>query len=348
MSSIGDMFSGDAGTVSYTPATAQDLTSDIGKLLQAYQKTQPGILAFERQYRPQYGALNLADIGQYATGYAGLGGQLGLQGVGQVQQARMGELYGQGQLASGARGVMQTLSPEQAALIEQATQRAERAYAGSQYLTPEESRQATQAAREAASARGMLESQGAIASEILSRESYKQAKRAEADQARTNAYNMAQGFYQSPGMSLITQTPYGLQLGSSYLTAGQQSLGASTPQLFSPDTALNIGAAERGNVLSASTATAANKANIGSSLFSSIVGAGAQIGAAKILASDRNVKTDIKKVGKTNAGLPIYTFKYKGENTTQMGVMAQDVEKKNPKAVGLINGIKGVDYSKIK
>lgn len=347
MSSIGDMFSSSTGEVTYTPATAQDLTSDIGKLLQAYQKTQPGILKFEQKYRPQYAALNLSDIGQYATGYSGLGGQLGLQGVGQVQQARQQELYGQGQLASGARGVMQTLSPEQAALVNQATQRAETAYAGSQYLTPEEARQATQAAREASSARGMLGSQSSIASEILSRESYKQAKRAEADQARSNAYSMAQGFYQTPGMSLISQTPYGLQLGMGYLSSGQQSLGASTPQLFSSDTALNIGAAERGNVLSAQTATAANESAITGSTIGAIGSMAGSAMMAKAI-SDRNAKTDIKKVGKTNTGLPIYTFKYKGENKTQMGVMAQDVEKKNPKAVGLINGIKAVDYSKIK
>jgi hypothetical protein len=349
MSSIGDMFSGSTGEVNYTKASAQDLSSDIGNLLQAYQKTQPGVLSFERKYRPKYAALNLQDIGQYATGYAQLGGQLGLQGVSQVQQARMGELYGQGQLASGARGIMQTLSPEQAALVEQGTQRAESAYAGSQYLTPEETRQAQQAAREASSARGMLGSQGSIASEILSRESYKQSKRAEADQARANAYNLAQGFYQTPGMSLISQTPYGLQLGSSYLTSGQQSLGASTPQLFSSDTALNIGAAERGNVLSASTATAANKAAITGATISGISNIASSIlKNPDIDISDRNAKTDIKKVGKTNSGLPIYTFKYKGDNKTKMGVMAQDVEKKNPKAVGLINGIKGVDYSKIK
>jgi hypothetical protein len=229
-------------------------------------------------------------------------------------------------------------------MVNQATQRAESAYAGSQYLTPEESRQATQAAREASSARGMLGSQGSIASEILQRESYKQSKRAESDTARNSAYNMAQGFYSTPGMTLISQTPTGLTLGQSYLSQAQSSLGSSTPQLFNSDTFLNIGAAERGNVLSAKTATASNKA----ATSSATIGAIGNVVSAAVKKSDRNSKTNIKKVGKTKSGLPIYTFKYKGENQTQMGVMAQDVEKKNPKAVGLINGIKGVDYSKIK
>ena len=62
--------------------------------------------------------------------------------------------------------------------------------------------------------------------------------------------------------------------------------------------------------------------------------------------SDKRLKTDIKKVGKTNDGLPIYSFKYKGDNRTQLGLMAQDVEKKRPEAVGLSGGYKTVDYDK--
>jgi hypothetical protein len=72
------------------------------------------------------------------------------------------------------------------------------------------------------------------------------------------------------------------------------------------------------------------------------------IGGAAIIASDRRLKTDIKKVGKTESGLPIYTYKYKGDNKTQMGVMAQDVEKKNPEAVSEVGGYKAVNYKKIK
>lgn len=63
--------------------------------------------------------------------------------------------------------------------------------------------------------------------------------------------------------------------------------------------------------------------------------------------SDRRLKEDIKKVGETNDGLPIYTYKYKGDNATQMGVMAQEVQKKNPEAVTNIAGLLAVDYSKV-
>lgn len=62
--------------------------------------------------------------------------------------------------------------------------------------------------------------------------------------------------------------------------------------------------------------------------------------------SDERLKHDIKKIGKTNDGLPIYSFKYNGDDRTQIGLMAQDVEKKRPEAVGLAGGYKTVDYAK--
>jgi len=64
--------------------------------------------------------------------------------------------------------------------------------------------------------------------------------------------------------------------------------------------------------------------------------------------SDRRLKHDIKKIGETKDGLPIYKFKYKGDPTeqTHVGFMAQDVEKVHPEAVGMSHGYKTVDYDK--
>lgn len=62
--------------------------------------------------------------------------------------------------------------------------------------------------------------------------------------------------------------------------------------------------------------------------------------------SDRRLKHDVKQIGKTNDGLPIYAFKYNGSEQTQIGLMAQDVEKKKPEAVGVAAGFKTVDYDK--
>ena len=64
--------------------------------------------------------------------------------------------------------------------------------------------------------------------------------------------------------------------------------------------------------------------------------------------SDRRLKENIKKVGKANNGLPIYTYNYKNDPTeqTHIGFMADEVEKKHPDAVGLAGGYKTVDYEK--
>lgn len=60
--------------------------------------------------------------------------------------------------------------------------------------------------------------------------------------------------------------------------------------------------------------------------------------------SDKNVKENIKRVGKTNDGQHIYLYNYKGDPTPRIGLMAQEVERVHPEAVTEINGIKAVDY----
>jgi hypothetical protein len=67
---------------------------------------------------------------------------------------------------------------------------------------------------------------------------------------------------------------------------------------------------------------------------------------SSLIMSDRRVKEDIHKVGKTGDGQPIYTYRYKGSPMLQMGLMAQDVEQRDPDAIVEIGGVKHVDYGK--
>jgi muramidase (phage lysozyme) len=67
--------------------------------------------------------------------------------------------------------------------------------------------------------------------------------------------------------------------------------------------------------------------------------------------SDERLKHDTHRIGETDDGLPIYSYKYNGDNRTQIGLMAQDVEKRKPEAVGLAPAADGrmyktVDYDK--
>lgn len=65
--------------------------------------------------------------------------------------------------------------------------------------------------------------------------------------------------------------------------------------------------------------------------------------------SDQRLKTDIHDTGAKSAdGIPIKTFRMKGSPMMQMGVIAQDAEKKRPDAVATGPGNrKMVDYQKI-
>ena len=62
--------------------------------------------------------------------------------------------------------------------------------------------------------------------------------------------------------------------------------------------------------------------------------------------SDKRLKENVKTIGKTKDGQDIVRFNYKGSDQTHIGLIAQDVEKKHPEAVGLAGGFKTVNYDK--
>ena len=63
--------------------------------------------------------------------------------------------------------------------------------------------------------------------------------------------------------------------------------------------------------------------------------------------SDARLKEDMETIGETYDGQKIVKFRYKGEKgPKQIGLVAQDVEKHHPDAVGQHQGYKTVDYDK--
>lgn len=88
--------------------------------------------------------------------------------------------------------------------------------------------------------------------------------------------------------------------------------------------------------------------------FGSALGGG--LGLLQLMgASDRDLKTNIEKLGTDKAlDLPIYAYDYKadvrGKKTAgpkRVGYMAQDVEKKYPRAVSRIGGKRVIDFSQL-
>ena len=123
---------------------------------------------------------------------------------------------------------------------------------------------------------------------------------------------------------------------------------SATPQTgVSPtDIAGPINTAYRGDLNNYATQVGANNAAMGG-LFGlgGMVGGGLTGNSGLFGPSDRRIKKNIKKVGKLDNGLDVYSYQYKWGGPQQIGLMAQDVEKVNPKAVQEFNGIKAVNYS---
>jgi hypothetical protein len=81
-------------------------------------------------------------------------------------------------------------------------------------------------------------------------------------------------------------------------------------------------------------------------MFGGLMGMGGKIGAAALpfMFSDERLKENIEKVGKLD-GHSLYRYNYKGDDREQLGVMAQEVEKKRPDAVKKTSGgVRMVDY----
>lgn len=255
---------------------------DIGKFVQAYGQSLPQVLAFEKQFRPEFQALNLQDISGFLGGVGGQQGLFGLsrmasqeagQQLGAAREAELGQMAGQAPLT---RGVMEGLSPEQAAVVSGFASEAERARAAAQGVSPQERRAYEQQAREGFQAAGRLGGNLGIVSEAMGREDVLARKRAEAAAAGGRAYEAAQGFYTSPGLALLSQQPLSYQTGQGMLGLGMGGMKQGTPGLINPDMGLNLGAAERQNQLQAAMATQQARAAHSAAMWSAIGEIGGQ------------------------------------------------------------------------
>lgn len=120
---------------------------------------------------------------------------------------------------------------------------------------------------------------------------------------------------------------YQQQLPYQQLQQYEQFLGGLTP-----------GMSQTSPYFTNPTANALGTGLGGLALYNGIKGA---MKAAPAATSDRRLKEDIKRVGSTEGGLPVYTFRYKGQEQVHMGVMADEVKQKQPEAV--ITGADGYD-----
>lgn len=81
-------------------------------------------------------------------------------------------------------------------------------------------------------------------------------------------------------------------------------------------------------------------------LGSSLIGAAGKAGGfgGLFALSDRRAKAGIRQVGSLRNGLPLYVYRYRGEEEEQLGLMADEVETLYPEAVREFGGFKHVNY----
>jgi hypothetical protein len=94
------------------------------------------------------------------------------------------------------------------------------------------------------------------------------------------AYQAAGGFYTQPGLQLLGSQPLSYQVGNQMMGLGLDAIGAGKPQLFDVGSALNLGAAQRQNIVGANAANA----QAGATYSSGLMSAGGAIGGAAIVA----------------------------------------------------------------
>lgn len=119
--------------------------------------------------------------------------------------------------------------------------------------------------------------------------------------------------------------------------AQQAAQGAQVLASLSPQSGVSSTGSSTGTGTNTTTATPSPF-----SIASNIAGMAISAGAF----SDARIKENIKPIGETYDGQQIYKYNIKGSPKTEIGLMAQEVEERDPDAVGSIAGIKTVNYDR--
>lgn len=146
---------------------------------------------------------------------------------------------------------------------------------------------------------------------------------------------MVDGSYGQQGTTTSQQPYYSNPAGQAL--GGIMGLGGLAGQL---------GWQPFGAAAGAGLGSALSGAGIGSA-FASGAALDSGIPLAALALSDARAKEDIAPVGKTFDGQNLYAYRYKGDPTPHVGLMAQEVEQRDPGAVvEHPSGLKMVDYSR--
>jgi hypothetical protein len=178
----------------------------------------------------------------------------------------------------------------------------------------------------------------------------REAAKAMGLQKQANVYSMAAGL----PMQSLQQSGAAVSAGGAGLAAGQSgqnsTLATSNASNAAGGQAMQ-GWGQVGNLgVNKYNADINNyNAQAASNPWNMVLGAAAGVATSKLMGSDRRLKTDIKRVGTLDNGLPVYSYRYKVGGPAMLGVMADEVQVVRPEAYvqNGINGYDAVDYAKL-
>jgi hypothetical protein len=228
-------------------------------------------------------------------------------------------------------------------------------------LSPEQMREATQSARGAFAARGLATSNAGTAAELLNRDSYANTRERERQAFASSANNQyvngignrrisLANLYMGGAGNLIAADPYSRAVGPGF-GLGQQTQSSQMSQIGNTFSSANSLAGDvagfNANMLDSRANTYANNqaALAGARMQSQAMNqagwmglAGAGLGAAGLMLSDRREKKNVRKLAEGGVlGVPVYRYDYKHGAKGKVGVMAQDVAKVLPEAVAEVS-----------
>jgi len=156
--------------------------------------------------------------------------------------------------------------------------------------------------------------------------------------ARTNYRNKAENMVAIAGGMGQPNFTNGMNAGQASGAAGAGAVnasGAGAQGYGMAQSGYNQGAGGAGNLYGQASSNWRNNAIESAKSPGFDFASGLITGAVKGFAgtSDRRLKRDIKRVGTTDSGLGVYTYKFQADGPTFMGVMADEVEKIMPEAV---------------
>jgi len=162
--------------------------------------------------------------------------------------------------------------------------------------------------------------------------------------------NMLQALQGAGLLPSLAMGPAAAQMGAANAVYGQPIQNLN--QLTTPAMGLGgMGGTTTGVGTATGTQTPANDPM--SNILGGLIGGAGAIGSlggsgglpALLAMSDRRAKTDIKDIGRTHDDQKIYSYRFKGSMMPQIGMMADEVEKKTPEAVVTgPEGLKRVRY----